>query len=128
MTESEEEKFELGSRKAYESMLNVCIRALGYTNEKYTVERLLLEREQIINALRNVCGNFGDNDWTEDLFVPDIIEKHLHDNLFDNEREVSKQENLIADALVWGYETGMQYNVINQDNKRKHAKQFLDKQ
>ena len=127
MTESEEEKYELGSRKAYESMLNFCIRALGYLDEKYNVELLLLEREQIINALRNFCENFGDNDWEEDLWVPDIIEKHLHDNLHQNDREVIEQENLIADALVFGYETGMMYEVINQDNKHEHAKKFLDK-
>lgn len=45
------------------------------------IARLTLERENTISALRSVCENHGDNDWNNDLYLPDIINKHLGDYL-----------------------------------------------
>jgi hypothetical protein len=39
------------------------------------------ERKQAIAVLRELCGKFGDNDWPDDLYLSDIIEKHLGDYL-----------------------------------------------
>lgn len=39
------------------------------------------ERDEAIRILRDVCEEFGDNDWDNDLHLADIIEKHLHRNL-----------------------------------------------
>ena len=42
---------------------------------------LLIERQAAIAALREVCAVFGDNDWPDDLYLADIIEKHLAPHL-----------------------------------------------
>ena len=42
-----------------------------------TRPELALERRETIALLRSLCAEFGDNDWEEDLYLPDIIEKHL---------------------------------------------------
>ncbi len=42
---------------------------------------LLIERQGAIVALREVCAAFGDNDWSDELELADIIEKHLHRHL-----------------------------------------------
>lgn len=34
-----------------------------------------------ISTLRQVCDEFGDNDWDETLNLSDIVEKHLWRNL-----------------------------------------------
>lgn len=37
-------------------------------------------------ALRIVCAEFGDNDWSDDLHLADVIEKHLARHLRDARR------------------------------------------
>lgn len=39
------------------------------------------EREATIAALRILCGDFGDNDWLDDLHLADVVEKHLSKHL-----------------------------------------------
>jgi predicted secreted protein len=39
--------------------------------------QLIRERIETINVLRDLCEKYGDNDWDDDLYIPDIIEKHL---------------------------------------------------
>jgi hypothetical protein len=39
------------------------------------------ERAGTIAALRELCGHFGDNDWTDDLHLADVVEKHLGKHL-----------------------------------------------
>jgi len=46
-----------------------------------TIARLTMEREDAISALRQICEENGDNDWDEDLYLSDIINKHLGDHL-----------------------------------------------
>ena len=43
--------------------------------------RWIEEREETIIKLREICQDFGDNDWPDDLYLPDIIEKHLYNHL-----------------------------------------------
>lgn len=64
-----------GSRAAYRSMLQHCLRELGY--EKATGHEWILEREAAIASLRSLCEDLGDNDWPENLHLSDIIEKHV---------------------------------------------------
>ena len=45
------------------------------------VLRLEIERQEAIQALREVCDEHGDNDWSDDLHLRDIIEKHLAPHL-----------------------------------------------
>ena len=42
---------------------------------------LAIEREDTVRALRVVCSEFGDLNWSEDLHLADVIEKHLHRHL-----------------------------------------------
>ena len=38
---------------------------------------LVKEREETVSKLREVCGEFGDNDWEENLHLGDVVECHL---------------------------------------------------
>jgi len=40
-------------------------------------EPLKEERNDAIVMLRQVCEDWGDNDWADNLHLADIIEKHL---------------------------------------------------
>lgn len=40
-------------------------------------DALLISRAQTVAALRAICEEFGDNDWSDDLHPADVIEKHL---------------------------------------------------
>ena len=39
--------------------------------------QLYAERQATVVALRVACQTYGDNDWDDDLFLPDVVEKHL---------------------------------------------------
>lgn len=77
----EENSYEQGSRMAYTLVLQRCLQGLGYDDEKAAESRWIVEREAAISALRDICSQYGDNDWDETLHLADIIEKHLHRNL-----------------------------------------------
>ena len=71
-----------GTRHVWLSLLRQCLRELGY--DKAPVPgALIVEREEAIQALRDVCEDHGDNDWTEDLHLADVIHKHLGRHLDD---------------------------------------------
>ena len=40
-----------------------------------------LERGATISVLRGLCGEFGDNDWDDNLHLVDVLEKHLEPHL-----------------------------------------------
>ncbi|MBE9479820.1 MAG: hypothetical protein IMY80_07625 [Chloroflexi bacterium] len=44
------------------------------------------ERKSAVNQLRELCKEFGDNNWSDDLHLGDVIEKHLARHLH-RERE-----------------------------------------
>jgi len=77
-----EQDWDTGNRSAYQTIMSTCMQRLGYG---YTVENkdalLIIEREQAIGALREVCKNHGDNDWDNQLNLSDIIQKHLANHL-----------------------------------------------
>ena len=72
---------ERGSRAAWLQMLQICLQNLGYKSEEGGRSAWISEREQAISILRQVCDEFGDNDWPDNLHLADIIEKHLWRNL-----------------------------------------------
>lgn len=39
------------------------------------------ERSRVVAELRDLCAEFGDNDWTEDDDLADVIENHLTERL-----------------------------------------------
>lgn len=79
-----ERQYVNGYNSAYRELLQVAIRGLGYEN--VSREQALLLLSQTTAALRSVCGEFGDNDWDDDLHPADIVEKHLSNHL----REVQR--------------------------------------
>jgi hypothetical protein len=66
-----------GKRRAYIDLLHLAAKGLGYEDPLAEAASLITEREEAIVILREVCEEHGDNDWSEDLHLADIIEKHL---------------------------------------------------
>lgn len=83
MTPPEESAYERGRRSAYQSLLADIIRELGYDTIDARKAKWIVEREDVVAALRAVCEDYGDNDWDETLSLADVIDKHLHRHLDD---------------------------------------------
>jgi len=56
------------------------VAASKHANEK-TQARQASERQEVLLKLREICGVFGDNDWSDDLHFADVLEKHLYRHL-----------------------------------------------
>lgn len=80
LTEIKEQSYIQGQRVLLLSQLQQILRELGITDD-VTKEQLIIEREKTVAMLRRVCGCFGDNDWPDNLYLPDIIDKHLATHL-----------------------------------------------
>lgn len=80
-TELDEASYEEGSRMAWRSMLKTCCRELGYDDPEASKAAWIAEKEEIKSVLREVCTDFGDTDYTDNLHLVDVIEKHLHRHL-----------------------------------------------
>jgi hypothetical protein len=76
-TSDSDTSYEIGERRAYMSMLSVVLQGLGHDASEKEQTSWVLERAEIVNALREVCQEFGDNDWDPDLHLADVIRKHL---------------------------------------------------
>ena len=81
MNEEEELSYERGSRAAWNQMLRECLKQLGYDTPEAQAASWITEREASISALRELCAEYGDNNWEEDLHLADVIEKHLGKHL-----------------------------------------------
>jgi hypothetical protein len=83
----EEQAYMSGARMQLRKLLGFAIRELvsfdTETDPQLVIARLLAEREDAVAALRRVCAGHGDNDWTVDLHLADVIEKHLERHLED---------------------------------------------
>jgi hypothetical protein len=79
----DENSYILGQRQVWQSILAMALGELGYNDLEARKAIWVAEREDIINQLRSICGDFGDNDWEEDLHLGDVIEKHLAHYLYD---------------------------------------------
>jgi len=82
MTEAEAAAYLEGSQVAWTMTLRECLKHLdigGNLEARYAA--LAAERRATIAALRGVCEEYGDNDWSDDLHLADVVEKHLHRNL-----------------------------------------------
>lgn len=75
MTSDEEKLHSQGARHAYCSILAICLNELDDHQKKSF--SWVIERRAIIEALRDLCGEFGDNDWPDERHLGDVIEKHL---------------------------------------------------
>ncbi len=77
MTKKEEAAYEQVRRGMATRILEEAARELGYRDPIASAAGLIAQRERLIAALRGVCKDHGDNDWSDDLDPADIIEKHL---------------------------------------------------
>ncbi len=83
-----EQNWMQGHRAAYRGFLSMCLGELGYEDSSGThYLRLIKEREDAVFALRALCGEHGDNNWTDSLRLSDIIEKHLGNHLDDGPQQ-----------------------------------------
>jgi hypothetical protein len=69
-----------GERRANIALLRYALRALGQSDEA-AASRWVLERQETVALLRRLCAEYGDNDWPDDLYLVDVIEKHLERHL-----------------------------------------------
>ena len=69
--------FVAGMRSVLVNMLANVPSELGYSDTEATRAKWIIEREETVAMLRRICGEHGDNDWTDDLHLADVIEKHL---------------------------------------------------
>lgn len=72
-----EESYASGMRRALINMLQYCMKGLGVEDPWTQQARWVKERAELVEQLREVCTDWGDNDWADDLYLPDVIEKHL---------------------------------------------------
>lgn len=75
-----EQAFAHGRRSAWANMLLECLRQLGHDDPGAARHQWVVEREEVIRALRAVCHDHGENDWPDDAYLPDVI-SNLHDRL-----------------------------------------------
>jgi hypothetical protein len=81
MDERKEEIWVRGNRAAWLRMLGECLRQLGIDDPDAGRIRWVEERQDAVAALRMLCDDFGDNEWEDNLYLADVIEKHLGDHL-----------------------------------------------
>jgi hypothetical protein len=80
-TSNSELDYTQGHRAAWLAMLQKCLQELGSSDPETDKNQWLVEREQAVATLRQVCAEHGDNDWSKDLHLSDVIEKHLAQHL-----------------------------------------------
>lgn len=81
MTDSEETAYLQGQRAAWLSVLRKALHELDYDYSVGPDHYWIVEREEAIQKLRELCRKHGDNDWPDGLSLADIIENHLADYL-----------------------------------------------
>ena len=78
----QEEAYEQGFRMATLRMMGTCRHMLGTDDAESKLAFLLEERELARVALKELCKEFGDADYPDNLYLPDVIEKRLGRSLY----------------------------------------------
>ncbi len=81
MASAEEVAFASGQRSAWQGMLRTALRELGYADADAKAVAWVNERMDAIRVLREICAEHGDNDWPDDAYLSEIIDKHLGKHL-----------------------------------------------
>lgn len=84
-SDEREQGYVEGRRWALTGMADYFARELGEGAHAEFL-RWYSERQQLVSALRRVCGRHGDNEWSDDLDLVDVVEKHLERYLNTTER------------------------------------------
>lgn len=96
MTPGEEKAHERGRRSGLLTVLRKVLQDLG---EEGSEHDWTLERAETITVLKELCENFGDLDWDQDLYIPDILRNHLREYLNADADEQDKE--IARAAFVW---------------------------
>ena len=78
-TQKERDAHERGYMEGYKAFARRILQeALTHLDAKdKDIDAWRLERSATVAMLRQVCEDHGDQDWEADLYLPDVIEKHL---------------------------------------------------
>jgi hypothetical protein len=71
----DEQSWQAGNHSAWTQMLRQCVAALD--EDGLVQAGWLVERQEAVAALREICSRFGDNDWNEKLSLAEVIQNHL---------------------------------------------------
>ena len=78
--EAHERGYITGTRAARQYLIRHLLRELDpecKEEPEVKLARLVVEREEAIQHLRELCAKYGDNSWPNDLHLADVLEKHL---------------------------------------------------
>lgn len=84
-----EHDYQLGYQAAMRRIAGETMRSLNPEPGRRDITALLVERSATVEKLRELCADHGDNDWPEDLYIPDILDKHLAQYLTDQKKETT---------------------------------------
>lgn len=76
MDAQEEKAWEAGHLAAWRNILGTAMREVRHADD-ITLEAMVAERAAAVVALRELCKEFGDNEWPDNLHLSDVIEKRL---------------------------------------------------
>lgn len=62
---------------AWAGILRQACAELGADDPAARQAAWLAERAETVTALRELCREYGDNDWPDTLHLVDVIDKHL---------------------------------------------------
>lgn len=82
---AEERQYLAGSTMALRGVLGHVLGQLAGNGAHDERGALIAERLDAVRVLREVCERHGDNDWTDELHLADVIEKHLGRHLDDRD-------------------------------------------
>lgn len=75
MNAKEEQAWQRGRKSAFRSIVGEAAREM--TGKGMKLAAAMMQLHDTREALRRVCEDHGDNDWSDDLHLADVIEKHL---------------------------------------------------
>lgn len=93
MTEQERQAYLDGEHMAWSMIAEQCIQHLNSETAIKAVVSYLIERNEAVVKLRDLCRDFGDNSWDDSLHLADIIEKNLARHLYNNFERTNQKEN-----------------------------------
>jgi hypothetical protein len=84
-TDKEREVHEHGWTEGYKAAARSMMQhAMTHLDDAERTEAAWrLERADTVAVLRQICAEYGDNDWPDSLHLRDVIEKHLYRHLDD---------------------------------------------
>jgi protein-disulfide isomerase-like protein with CxxC motif len=73
----DEQSYLEGRRRAYLAILQECLQSLGIDDVDAGRASWVIERQETVAKLRELCDEYGDLDWDDDLNLADVLAKHL---------------------------------------------------